>query len=133
MLVADLCARLRLLFFGSFHQDWSEFVLSDLGIFKYEQLDLGSHSRGFQSRDDIESFYRIHRCCCDLQDGVALNDVIANMPPDIGNAWLEARRSKLLFEIAHRYERQRDVTKALAIYRQTTYPGARLRTIRPPG
>src|SRR5690606_7462917 len=30
--VLDLCERLRLMFFGNFDQDWSQFVLADLGI-----------------------------------------------------------------------------------------------------
>ncbi|MDP1293717.1 hypothetical protein Q6296_28255, partial [Klebsiella variicola] len=28
--VMELCDRLRLMFFGNLHQDWSEFVLADL-------------------------------------------------------------------------------------------------------
>ena len=34
-MVGDLCERLRLMFFGNLRQDWSEFVLADLGVFKY--------------------------------------------------------------------------------------------------
>ena len=131
VLIAELCSRLRLLFFGSFHQDWSEFVLADLGIFKYEPLDLDNRSRGFQSRGDIESFYGIHRCRGALYGDAPLDAVLAEVPAEpIANAWLEDRRSKLLFEIAHRYERKGDAHRALSIYRQSSYPGARLRTIR---
>lgn len=35
--IMDLCDRLRLMFFGNLYQDWSEFVLADLGIFTYEK------------------------------------------------------------------------------------------------
>ena len=35
--VMELCDRLRLMFFGNLHQDWSEFVLADLGIYTYEK------------------------------------------------------------------------------------------------
>ncbi|PXB94094.1 nuclease, partial [Pseudomonas aeruginosa] len=31
-----LCDRLRLMYFGNLWQDWSEFVLADLGIYRYE-------------------------------------------------------------------------------------------------
>src|SRR5690606_22995650 len=34
--IGELCERLRLLFFGNLRQDWSDFVLTDLGIFRYE-------------------------------------------------------------------------------------------------
>ena len=43
--------RLRLLFFGNLHQDWTEFVLSDLGLFRYEQVEFSSASRGFAGTD----------------------------------------------------------------------------------
>ena len=33
-----LCDRFRLMFFGNLYQDWSEFVLSDLGTFQYEPV-----------------------------------------------------------------------------------------------
>jgi hypothetical protein len=36
--IAPLCERLRLMFFGNLHQDWSEFVLADLGVFRYETV-----------------------------------------------------------------------------------------------
>src|SRR5260370_34522433 len=36
--IAGLCKRFRFMFFGNFHQDWSEFVLTDLGIFSYEKI-----------------------------------------------------------------------------------------------
>lgn len=35
--IMGLCDRLRLMFFGNLYQDWSEFVLADLGIFTYEK------------------------------------------------------------------------------------------------
>ena len=128
---ANLCTNLRLMFFGSFRQDWSEFVLADLGIFKYEEIDLGLASRAFRCRPDVETFYALYRCRASLHALAPLEAVLAALPSDpIENAWLEARRSKLLFEIAHRYERSGDCAQALAIYRQSTHPGARLRRIR---
>lgn len=60
--VASLCDRLRLMFFGNLHQPWSEFVVSDLGIVRYENVPLQPSSRAFQSRKDIESFMTIHAC-----------------------------------------------------------------------
>lgn len=131
VLVAELCARLRLLFFGSFRQDWSEFVLADLGILKFERVIHEARSRGFQSRADVDAFYRIYDCRLALHGDSSLAAVLANVPADpIATPWLEARRSKLLFEIAHRSERQGDIPKALEIYCQSSYPGARLRRIR---
>lgn len=39
-----LCERLRLMFFGNLRQDWSEFVLADLGVYRYEPVPLDSAS-----------------------------------------------------------------------------------------
>jgi Fanconi anemia-associated nuclease SAP domain len=38
LVVAPLYERFRLMFFRNFHQDWTEFVLTDLGIFAYETI-----------------------------------------------------------------------------------------------
>src|SRR6478735_8880633 len=43
-----LCERLRLLFFGNLHQDWTEFVLSDLSIYRYEKVEFSPASQGFR-------------------------------------------------------------------------------------
>ena len=53
--VGELCDRLRLLFFGNLGQDWSEFVLADLGIFRYEPVAIGADSRAFRNRDGLEA------------------------------------------------------------------------------
>jgi hypothetical protein len=55
--VVRLCTQLRILFFGNFRQQWSEFVLADLQVFKYETVEVSTHSRAFQSREEIEQFY----------------------------------------------------------------------------
>ncbi len=49
LMVGELCDRLRLMFFGNLAQDWSEFVLADLGIYRYESVDIGPESRGFSA------------------------------------------------------------------------------------
>ena len=129
--VAGLCTRYRLLFFGNFYQDWSEFVLADLGIFKYEQVELSRESRALQTRAEVEQLYRLYECRQRLHDEAPLTEVVALMPSEqLDNEWLEARRAKLLFQVARQYERQREFASALALYRQSEHPGSRLRSIR---
>jgi hypothetical protein len=53
-LVKPLAERFRLMFFGNFHQDWTEFVLADLGIFNYEAIPL--QSAPFRTREHFEAF-----------------------------------------------------------------------------
>jgi len=56
-----LVERLRLMFFGNLRQDWSEFVLADLGIFQYERVEFPAAARAFQHRSDIETYLRLQR------------------------------------------------------------------------
>jgi hypothetical protein len=60
--VVSMATRFRLLFFGTFRQEWSEFVLAQLGIFKFEPVAIDHDSRPFASRNDIECFYAVYDC-----------------------------------------------------------------------
>lgn len=129
--VAPICTRLRLLFFGNFRQDWSEFVLADLGIFKYETVAFSPGSRAFQSREDIETFFELYECRRRLCDDLAPSEVLARIPRQrLHHEWLESRRAKLIFQIARQYERSGDAESALGLYSDCSHPGARLRAIR---
>ena len=55
VMLGELSERLRLMFFGNLHQNWTEFVLADLGVFKYESVAFDAASRAFQTRADIDA------------------------------------------------------------------------------
>ncbi|MEB0033142.1 VRR-NUC domain-containing protein [Undibacterium sp. RTI2.1] len=126
-----LCDRLRLIFFGNWQQDWSEFVLSDLGIYRYEAIPFSMASRGFQTRRDIEDYIAL-QACRDLfhaEEPIAL--VLGELAKTTSeNDWINRRRDKLLFQLGQQAEKQKDWDQALAVYEMSRYPGARLRTIR---
>jgi len=129
--VADLCDRFRLMFFGNLYQDWSEFVLADLGIFSYEKVAFSEASRAFHTRDDIDIYRQLHTCRERLHLGEELTDIENDVDALVcTNPWLENRRAKLLFQIGQDYERLGDQTGALEIYKRCHYAGARLRHIR---
>src|SRR3984957_7170129 len=129
--VAPVCERFRLMYFGNFHQDWSEFILRDLGIFTYEKIPSSLQSRPFCSRGHVDAFEQLHRCGQWLDTGVALDQVIAAIPAPIADSdWLEQRRQKLLFQVGQAAERAGDPKFALAVYSTCTHRGALLRTIR---
>ena len=131
VVIKPLCDHLRYLFFGNFSQDWSEFVLTDLGIFKYEQVPRDMATRAFQTREHIDTFHALADCRRLLEESDDLAAVVAALPPPIvGNEWLEGRRRKLQFQIAQCYEQQKELARALAIYRDCQYAGARLRSVR---
>ncbi|WP_337994287.1 VRR-NUC domain-containing protein [Pseudomonas sp. TNT2022 ID1044] len=129
--IMGLCDRLRLMFFGNLYQDWSEFVLADLGIFTYEKVDFCAESRGLRSREDVDACMFLHQCQQLFEASEALADVVGLVNGlTLSNPWLQRRRDKLLFQIAQHCERIADFASALALYRQCKYPGARLRLIR---
>ncbi|MGJ7915498.1 VRR-NUC domain-containing protein [Massilia sp. LXY-6] len=133
--VKPLCDRLRLLFFGNLHQDWTEFVLSDLGLFRYEQVEFSESSRGFRSRQDIEHYLQLHACrerFDALEPGSEeLRAILHELPRhSFGNDWLDSRREKLLFRIGQQLEKDKDWEAAHAVYAECRFPGARSRAMR---
>jgi len=129
--VAGLCERFRLMFFGNFDQDWTEFVLTDLGICAYESIPESLQSPVFRTRTHVDSFEQIYRCRKWLDAGLATDEVVALVPPPITDCdWLEERRQKLLFQIAGAYERSANRGAALTVLSTCTHRGARLRAIR---
>jgi hypothetical protein len=135
--VTTLCERLRLMFFGNLRQGWSEFVLADLGVFRYERVALEPSSRAFCSRDDVDVFLAVH-ACRERLDALASTGETTPLEPMIreieeltcARHWLDQRRHKLLYRIGLQCERQCDWTVALASYANCTYPGARHRRMR---
>ncbi|HTD04367.1 VRR-NUC domain-containing protein [Undibacterium sp.] len=128
--IGPLCDRLRLMFFGNLYQDWSEFVLADLGIYRYERVEFSAAARGFRTRADVDTYLRLQQCRERFQLEDPLPEIVADIGGVLDNPWLEGRRSKLLFQIAQQYEKLQDWQPALAIYRSCGYPGSRVRAIR---
>lgn len=131
ILVKPLCDRLRLIFFGNFHQDWTDFVLSDLGIYKFEQVEFSASSRGFRNRRDVDHYLELHHCKERFNASEPLDEVLRSVPENgFENDWLNSRREKLMFQIAQDYERQKDWGNAFHVYARCNFPGARARAIR---
>ena len=129
--VSSVCEQLRWLFFGNFHQDWKEFVLADLGIFKYELLDLDANARAFQTRAHIDAFYALGGARQSMHDEAPLSQVRTLLPQaPLDHEWLEERRGRMQFELARAYERAEDFSSAFDLYSTCTYPGSRARQIR---
>jgi hypothetical protein len=135
LLVQPLCDRLRLLFFGNLSQDWTEFVLSDLGLFRYETVEFSPASRGFRTRADIEHYERLHACKERYYAGepaaAILPDLQAALPAGgFDNPWLDSRRERLMFQLGQLFEKEKDWERAHATYADCRFPGARGRAIR---
>jgi hypothetical protein len=131
LVINPLCDLLRLVFFGNFRQDWSQFVLADLGIFKYEKVPCDPATRAFHTREHIDTFHALFLCSQQLEESDDIEGPLRMLPPSVAdNEWLEGRRCKLQFRIAQCCERQGDFVRALQIYRECGYAGARLRVVR---
>ena len=129
--IMGLCDRLRLMFFGNLYQDWSEFVLADLGIFTYEKVEFCAESRGLRCREDVDACVFLHDCQLRFEVGEDVAVVVEQINAlALSNPWLQRRRGKLLFQIGQHCERVADFANALTIYRECAYPGSRLRLIR---
>jgi hypothetical protein len=128
-IVKPIAEGFRLMFFGNFHQDWTEFVLADLGIYTYETIPL--QSAPFRTRAHVEAFLELYRCQRAMEEGAELARITATFPPPIADSdWLEDVRQRLLFQIAAAYERSDDVSSAMAILSTCRHRGARTRMIR---
>lgn len=139
--VGAVCDRMRLMFFGNLYQDWSEFILSDLGIHAYEKIEFSADSRAFAARGDIDCYLQIEACrelfhaAGEDEDVEQESARLAQVERDalaisLANPWLIERRSRLLFQLAQRLEQLEAHEPALRVYVRSNYPGARLRRIR---
>jgi hypothetical protein len=133
--VMPVCDRLRLLYFGNLYQEWSEFVLADLGVYRYEKVEFSLDSRAISERADIDTCLALHRCrqALDevLEEGAGLPELAqCALEVNTCNPWLTMRRAKLLFQVGQQAERYQQWALALNVYEQSSFPGARSRRIR---
>lgn len=129
--VMPVCECLRLMFFGNLRQDWSDFVLADLGLYVYEKVEFPASSRIFHCRRDIDDTLHLYDCRERLRAGADAELVLQGIPSEpYPNEWLERRRAKLLFELGRLYEKKGEWTRAYALYARSTYAGARSRSVR---
>lgn len=131
--VSQWAQRLQLLFFGNQYQDWSEFVLSDLGLYRYEAIVLDEGSRAFRHLDDV----RLYETLSSLREAPEQPDAqqwmerlraVLDIVTD--SDWLRRRQDKTVFQLGQEAERQAWWELAEQAYRRSTWPGARHRLLR---
>ena len=129
--LAGLCERFRLMYFGNFRQDWSQFVVSDLGITTYEPVECGEGPPAFQTAEQVDEFQTLYHCRRSLERNADPLAVLSAMPPAIADLpWLESRRQRILFRIGQALERAGALAAAQAVYSSLAHPGAALRSVR---
>ena len=124
----------RLLFFGNLYQDFTEFVLRDLGIYRYESYDLNAASRWCHQRSDLEAhrlYYALREEAGDLKDhSTEILCRIADSLPASDESTLRRRRDRFLVEIGRQVERLGYSDEALTIYERSMRHPARERRLR---
>lgn len=128
--IMAICDRFRLMFFGNLRQDWSEFVLTELGLQQFENVPFSASSRAFQTRGEVDAYLGLHRLRQRLEEGEPPERLSVEVPPMPDNTWLAARRSRLLYQLAHVAERGDDLALALALYAAADSGEARIRQLR---
>ncbi|MFC4703521.1 MULTISPECIES: VRR-NUC domain-containing protein [Paraburkholderia] len=138
---APLCERLRLMFFGNLRQDWSEFVLADLGVYRYEPVPLDSASRAFRQRADIDAWLALRDCreTFDLAPdaasavtavGAALDTLDLLAPYTQSNDWLRSRHDRVRHAAGQTAERMGEPALAWRAYIDCGHPESRYRRVR---
>ncbi len=128
---SELFRRIRLMFFGNLHQDWTEFVVTALGYQAYEPVPLSPESRAFQTRDEVDMYLALHDSRQKLEGETDLERLWQTIPQSpIDNTWLNHRRCRLLHALGHLAERQGDIPLALQCYRSAWLSESRVRYFR---
>ena len=132
----ELVITFRLLFFGNLHQDFSSFVLRDLGYRHYENYTIDSTTLLFKSRKQLEAHLQYYICADRFDDAClhgrdALRKLSQSLPAKILTDKTLCRRvDRLNNRIARQLEREQELNAAAHIYSNTIHPPARERLAR---
>lgn len=126
----------KLLFFGNWHQDLTEFIQTDLGIKRYEMIELGLDQRLFPDRAHIESALRYRYLQRYVErpqiewDPEAIQHLLNHLPETYGHPFLERRKGKICNAVGYFLEKAGHRHMAMTAYAATEMPPARERFIR---
>jgi len=129
--VMPVCDRLRLMFFGNLRQTWSDFVLAELGVTRFETVAFDEASKAFHRRAEVDAYLALQALRERLDEGLVPALALAMLPevPE-GNLWLVQRRVRLLLSLGKAAQRQGDDATALECYRRGGNGEPRVRRLR---
>ena len=133
----------RLLFFGNLSQDWTEFVLRDLGVVRYENYPLLRKLRLFETREAIDQQLYLRRVrdevdlCLhhgDIDRAVDLATAVhGRTAQDSAWTWVDSSKRlvhQILVRVGRAQERRGEVDACLELYAAARVPPARERRVR---
>ena len=109
---------LLLLFFGNVYQDLTEFVLRDLGIFRYENYPIDAQHRIFKSRTELEQYLHLVDLREQLDaatDSEILIQLSEHLPLHCATEKLQRWRAKLCNQLAYELESANEHELALQL------------------
>ena len=126
----------QMLFFGNLNQSMTDFVLSDLGLYQFENYLIDQHHRPYRSTLEIQQHWLLHQLALlfelgDSGDASWLHEINDLLPTEIDRvapAWRKSAR--LRYAIARQFERLQDFDNALALYQRCLLPPSRERIAR---
>lgn len=126
----------RLLFFGNLGQDFSEFVVTELGHVRYEAYELDRHNRPFETRMDLDAAILVHTWNVAFEQYLETGDpgMLSALATEIQQATLpdsvSRRRDRIANTVARQLERNGKPDRAAALYKTSRLPPARERKVR---
>ncbi len=126
----------RLLFFGNLHQDLTEFVLIDLGLYRYEKYQIDRSDRLFNSRQILDTTFSFiamreeYHKAKEEKDTQGLVDIAERLPDAQNEPTLLRLHDRTMCGIARELERNAMLHEALGLYERATRPPSRERRAR---
>ena len=123
----------RLLYFGDNQQDWSAFVIRDLGMVRYEPWNM--RTKRYESPQALQAdlyFRRLSHLSRRLEEHPNLADELsACLQIEVSNdRFIQARRERTLLRIGRWHERADQPQAAVAVYGRVSRHPARERIVR---
>jgi hypothetical protein len=136
LLCSDVFQVYQLLFFGNLYQDMTDFVLNDLGLFRYEDYIIDHSSRLFESRQQINDYINYYQQLEHLETILQqpCDDIVVfanQLPqPSSTDSVLNRRVERVKIELARQLERLKCYQQAIEIYQTCHRHPARERRAR---
>jgi len=126
----------QMLFFGNLNQSMTDFVLRDLGLYRFEEYRIDGAHRPYRSNEEIQHHWLLQQLeilleLADSEDPAVLGDCLEALPQDIeadAPAWRKCER--LRYTLARQLERIGATDAAIAAYRRCALPPSRERIVR---
>ncbi len=137
--VQPLIDTIIVLFFGNAYQSLTDFVLQDLGLFRYENYTMDDDHRIFQNRIELEQYLLLiglreaFEALLIEDSGIemkAIEAIIEHLSFIPANAALTRRHARLCNRIAFVLERREHFDMAISLYLTNTLPPSRERQVR---